>query len=284
MNRIVEKRQLSENVFGMTIEAPLIASERKAGQFIILMVDEEAGERIPLTIADADEKAGTISIIFQTVGATTMKLSRKEVGDSLPAVLGPLGRPTDIRGANGEKPGHVVCVGGGSGVAPMHPIAQALKAAGNRVTIIMGARNKSLFVMLDEMRAIAGDDLILMTDDGSSGRKGLVTEPLKELCEAGAVDEVIAIGPPIMMKFCALTTKPYGVKTVASLNTIMIDGTGMCGGCRVSVGGETKFVCVDGPEFDAHQVDWDLMLKRMGAFKPQEIAARDHACNLFKGI
>jgi len=248
------------------------------------MVDEEAGERIPLTIADADEKAGTISIIFQTVGATTMKLSRKEVGDSLPAVLGPLGRPTDIRGANGEKPGHVVCVGGGIGVAPMHPIAQALKAAGNRVTIIMGARNKSLFVMLDEMRAIAGDDLILMTDDGSSGRKGLVTEPLKELCEAGAVDEVIAIGPPIMMKFCALTTKPYGVKTIASLNTIMIDGTGMCGGCRVSVGGETKFVCVDGPEFDAHQVDWDLMLKRMGAFKPQEIAARDHACNLFKGI
>ena len=284
MNRIVEKRQLSENVFGMTIEAPLIASERKAGQFIILMVDEEAGERIPLTIADADEKAGTISIIFQTVGATTMKLSRKEVGDSLPAVLGPLGRPTDIRGANGEKPGHVVCVGGGIGVAPMHPIAQALKAARNRVTIIMGARNKSLFVMLDEMRAIAGDDLILMTDDGSSGRKGLVTEPLKELCEAGAVDEVIAIGPPIMMKFCALTTKPYGVKTIASLNTIMIDGTGMCGGCRVSVGGETKFVCVDGPEFDAHQVDWDLMLKRMGAFKPQEIAARDHACNLFKGI
>ena len=284
MNRIVEKRQLSENVFGMTIEAPLIASERKAGQFIILMVDEEAGERIPLTIADADEKAGTISIIFQTVGATTMKLSRKEVGDSLPAVLGPLGRPTDIRGANGEKPGHVVCVGGGIGVAPMHPIAQALKAAGNRVTIIMGARNKSLFVMLDEMRAIAGDDLILMTDDGSSGRKGLVTEPLKELCEAGAVDEVIAIGPPIMMKFCALTTKPYGVKTIASRNTIMIDGTGMCGGCRVSVGGETKFVCVDGPEFDAHQVDWDLMLKRMGAFKPQEIAARDHACNLFKGI
>ena len=284
MNRIVEKRQLSENVFGMTIEAPLIASERKAGQFIILMVDEEAGERIPLTIADADEKAGTISIIFQTVGATTMKLSRKEVGDSLPAVLGPLGRPTDIRGANGEKPGHVVCVGGGIGVAPMHPIAQALKAAGNRVTIIMGARNKSLFVMLDEMRAIAGDDLILMTDDGSSGRKGLVTEPLKDLCEAGAVDEVIAIGPPIMMKFCALTTKPYGVKTIASLNTIMIDGTGMCGGCRVSVGGETKFVCVDGPEFDAHQVDWDLMLKRMGAFKPQEIAARDHACNLFKGI
>ena len=284
MNCIKEKRQLSDNVFFMKIDAPLIARERKAGQFIILMVDEEAGERIPLTIADADETAGTISIIFQTVGATTMKLSRLEPGDSLAAVLGPLGRPTDIRGANGEKPGHVVCVGGGIGVAPMHPIAQALKAAGNRVTIIMGARNKSLFVMEDEMRRIAGDDLILMTDDGSSGRKGLVTEPLKELCESGAVDEVIAIGPPIMMKFCALTTRPYGVKTVASLNTIMIDGTGMCGGCRVSVGGKTKFVCVDGPEFDAHQIDWDLMLKRMGAFKPQEAAARDHVCNLFKGI
>ena len=284
MNCIKEKRQLSDNVFFMKIDAPLIARERKAGQFIILMVDEEAGERIPLTIADADETAGTISIIFQMVGATTMKLSRLEPGDSLAAVLGPLGRPTDIRGANGEKPGHVVCVGGGIGVAPMHPIAQALKAAGNRVTIIMGARNKSLFVMEDEMRRIAGDDLILMTDDGSSGRKGLVTEPLKELCESGAVDEVIAIGPPIMMKFCALTTRPYGVKTVASLNTIMIDGTGMCGGCRVSVGGKTKFVCVDGPEFDAHQVDWDLMLKRMGAFKPQEAAARDHVCNLFKGI
>ena len=284
MNRIISKRQLSDNVFGMTLEAPLIARARKAGQFIILMVDEEAGERIPLTIADADAEHGTINLIFQTVGATTMKLAKKEPGEFLPAVLGPLGRPTEIRGENGEKPGHVVCVGGGIGVAPMHPIAQALKAAGNRVTIIMGARNKSLFVMQDEMRTIAGDDLILMTDDGSSGRKGLVTEPLKELCEKGAVDEVIAIGPPVMMKFCALTTKPFGVKTTVSLNTIMIDGTGMCGGCRVSVGGETKFVCVDGPEFDGHLVDWDQMLKRMGAFKPQEAAAREHTCNLFKGI
>jgi len=284
MNKIVSKKQLSDNVFQMEVEAALIANERKAGQFIILMIDEALGERIPLTIADADPARGTITLIFQTVGATTLKLSKLNVGDSLAAVLGPLGRPTSIRGANGEPAGHVVCVGGGIGVAPMHPIAQALKAAGNKVTIIMGARNKSLFVMEDEMRAIAGDDLILITDDGSSGRKGLVTEPLKELCEAGAVDEVIAIGPPIMMKFVALTTKPYGVKTVASLNTIMIDGTGMCGGCRVSVGGATKFVCVDGPEFDAHQVDWDQMLKRMGAFKPQEAAAKDHVCNLYKGI
>ena len=278
MNKIISKKRLSDNVYRMDIEAPLVASERKAGQFIILMVDADMGERIPLTIADADAAKGTITIIFQTVGATTMKLSRLKPGDSIAAVLGPLGRPTSIRGENGEKPGRVVCVGGGIGVAPMHPIAQALKAAGNEVTIIMGARNESLFVMKDEMAAIAGERLILITDDGSSGRKGLVTEPLKELCEAKAVDEVITIGPPIMMKFCALATKPYGVKTVASLNTIMIDGTGMCGGCRVTVGGETKFVCVDGPEFDAHLVDWDLMLKRMGAFKPQEAAAKEHVC------
>ena len=278
MNKIISKKQLSDNVFRIEVEAPLIAQERKAGQFVILMVEETFGERIPLTIADADRSRGTITLIYQTVGATTMKLSKLGVGDSVAAILGPLGRPTSIRGENGEKPGRVVCVGGGIGVAPRHPIAQALEAAGNEVTIIMGARNESLFVMKDEMRAIAGDRLILVTDDGSSGRKGLVTDPLKELCEAGAVDEVIAIGPPIMMKFCALTTKPFNVPTIVSLNTIMIDGTGMCGGCRITVGGETKFVCVDGPEFDAHQVDWDLMLKRMGAFKPQEAAAREHVC------
>jgi len=278
MNRIISKKQLSENVFRMEVEAPLIARERKPGQFVILMVEEELGERIPLTIGDADPERGTITLVFQTVGATTTKLSRMEVGDALPAVLGPLGRPTEIRGLNGEKPGHVVCVGGGIGVAPMHPIAQALKRAGNEVTIIMGARNVGLFVMREEMERIAGENLILVTDDGSSGRKGLVTDPLKELCERGAVDEVIAIGPPVMMKFCSLATKPYGVKTTVSLNTIMIDGTGMCGGCRVTVGGETKFVCVDGPEFDGHLVDWDQMLKRMGAFKPQEQRAKEHVC------
>ena len=278
MNKILTKRRLSANVFRMDIEAPPIARNRKAGQFIILMVDAERGERIPLTIADADPARGSITIIFQTVGATTTKLSMLKEGDVLPAVLGPLGRPTHIEG-----PGRrIVCVGGGIGVAPMHPIAQALKAAGNDVTIIMGARTKELFVMEDEMRAIAGEKLVLMTDDGSSGRKGLVTEPLKELCEAHLVDEVIAIGPPIMMKFCAKTTEPYGVKTTVSLNTIMIDGTGMCGGCRVSIGGETKFVCVDGPEFDGHQVDWDQMLKRMGAFKPQEVWAKEHVCNMLK--
>lgn len=278
MHKILKKQQLSENVFLLEVEAPLIARERKAGQFIILMVDQELGERIPLTIADADPEKGTISLIFQKVGATTMRLGALNVGDDIPAILGPLGRPTEIRGENGEKPGRVVCVGGGIGVAPMHPIAQALKAAGNQVTIIMGARNKGLFVMEDEMRRIAGDRLILITDDGSSGRKGVVTDPLKELCEAGEVDEVIAIGPPIMMKFCALATKPFGVKTTVSLNTIMIDGTGMCGGCRVTVGGKTRFVCVDGPEFDAHEVDWDQMIQRMGAFKPQEAQAREHLC------
>ena len=278
MNKILKKRQLSANVYRIEVEAPLIARERKAGQFVILMVDGDYGERIPLTVADANPDEGTITLIYQTVGATTMKLARLNEGDSVAALLGPLGRPTSIRGANGEKPGRVVCVGGGIGVAPMHPIAEALKAAGNDVTIIMGARTKDLFVMEEEMRAIAGDKLILMTDDGSSGRKGLVTEPLKELCERGEVDEVIAIGPPVMMKFCALTTKPFNVSTTVSLNTIMIDGTGMCGGCRVTVGGETKFVCVDGPEFDAHQVDWDLMTKRMAAFRPQEAAAREHVC------
>ena len=284
MNKILQKRQLSENVFRMEVEAPLIANERRAGQFIILMVDEALGERIPLTIADADPKAGSISLIFQTVGASTIKLAKLNEGDYIAAILGPLGKPTSIRGANGEPAGRVVCVGGGVGLAPLHPIAKALKEAGNQVTIIMGARNKSLFVMEDEMRAIAGDNLILVTDDGSSGRKGLVTDPLKELCESGSIDEVIAIGPPIMMKFCSKTTEPFHIKTTVSLNTIMIDGTGMCGGCRISVGGETKFVCVDGPEFDGHLVDWDLMIKRLGAFKPIEAAAREHVCNLYKGI
>lgn len=272
-NQILKKTQLSADVFQYVLEAPLIASERKAGQFVILQIDSEFGERIPLTIADADPEKGTITVIFQAVGSTTMQLAQLKEGDCIAAVLGPLGRPTDI-----QKFGNVVCVGGGIGVAPMHPIAQAMKAAGNHVSVIMGARNHSLLIMEEEMKKIA-DELIVVTDDGSYGRKGLVTEPLKELCErTPKPDRVVVIGPPVMMKFCALTTKPYGIKTIASLNTIMIDGTGMCGGCRVSVGGETKFVCVDGPEFDAHLVDFDLMMKRLRAFKPQEDAAREHVC------
>jgi len=265
MNRIVKKEQLSDEVYRMQIETPLIAKERKPGQFIILQVDDDFGERIPLTIADADAEAGTITIIFQSVGRTTHLLADLNVGDSVPDLLGPLGQPTHI-----ENGGHVVCVGGGIGVAPMHPIAQAMKAAGNRVTIIMGARNKSLLILEEEMRQIA-DELIIMTDDGSYGHQGLVTLPLKELCEQSPKpDMAFIIGPPIMMKFGAETTRPYAVPTVVSLNTIMIDGTGMCGGCRVTVGGETKFVCVDGPEFDGHLVDFDNMIKRLGTYKGDE--------------
>ena len=276
MNKILKKNQLSAEVFRMEIEAPLIARERKPGQFIILQVDLAVGERIPLTIADADPERGTITIIFQTVGQTTHLLAEKNVGDALPAVLGPLGQPTHI-----EKVGHVVCVGGGIGVAPLHPIAQGMRAVGNKVTIIMGARTRELIIMEEEMRKIA-DELIIVTDDGSYGRKALVTQPLKELCEQSPKpDMAVIIGPPIMMKFGAETTRPYGVHTVVSLNTIMIDGTGMCGGCRVTVGGKTKFVCVDGPEFDGHLVDFDNMMKRLRAYKPREDADhKAHHCHL----
>jgi len=276
MNRIVSKTQLSAEVFRMQLEAPLIARERKPGQFIILQVDDAIGERIPLTIADADPQQGTITLIFQTVGRTTHLLAEKAVGDSVPALLGPLGQPTHI-----ARVGHVVCVGGGIGVAPLHPIAQAMKAAGNKVTVIMGARNRELLIMEEEMRRLA-DDLIVVTDDGSYGRKALVTQPLKELCEqTPKPDMAVIIGPPIMMKFGAETTRPYGVPTVVSLNTIMIDGTGMCGGCRVTVGGRTKFVCVDGPEFDGHLVDFDNMMKRLRAYKPREDADhKAHHCHL----
>jgi len=276
MNRILKKTQLSDDVYRMEVEAPLIARERKPGQFIILQIDDQLGERIPLTIADADPARGSITLIFQAVGRTTHLLAEKQEGDTIAALLGPLGQPTHI-----EKVGHAVCVGGGIGVAPLHPIAQALKAAGNRVTIIIGARNRSLIILEEEMRRIA-DELIIVTDDGSYGRKALVTEPLKELCEqTPKPDLAVAIGPPIMMKFCAETTRPYGVHTVVSLNTIMIDGTGMCGGCRVTVGGKTKFVCVDGPEFDGHLVDFDNMMKRLRAYKPREDADHQaHHCRL----
>ena len=253
----------------MRVHAPLIVEERKAGQFIILQTDEEFGERIPLTIADASEKDDSITLIFQVVGKTTTELSRFNVGDDLPVLVGPLGLPTHIKNY-----GKVVCVGGGIGVAPLHPIAQALKAAGNEVTTIIGARNKELIILEEEMKEIA-DELIICTDDGSYGRKALVTAPLEELCknEDTKPDMVIAIGPPIMMKFCSLTTKPYNVFTQVSLNTIMVDGTGMCGGCRAIVDGKTVFVCVDGPEFDAHQVDFDEMLMRLGAYKDEEVRA-----------
>ena len=273
MFKILEKKQLSADVFYMKVNAPEIAQNRKAGQFVLVQIDVDYGERIPLTIADANAEEGWLVLVFQAVGATTLKLSRKNVGDEIAAILGPLGNPTHI-----EKKGTVVCVGGGIGVAPLHPIVQAHKAAGNKVIVIMGARNKDLIIFEDEMRALA-DELYLMTDDGSAGEKGLVTEPLKKLCESQKIDEVVAIGPPIMMNFCAATTEPFKVPTTVSLNTIMIDGTGMCGGCRVTIGGKTKFVCVDGPEFDGHQVDWANMMMRMKAFKDRE-AEDMHKCRM----
>jgi len=276
MNRIIAKRQPSEEVFEMVVEAPLIARSRKAGQFIIIQLDTDWGERIPLTIADAEGK--NITIVFQTVGATTHALALKNEGDYIENILGPLGNPTHI-----EKFGHVVCVGGGIGVAPLFPIVQAMKTAGNYVTVIIGARTKELVIFEDRMKNTA-DKLIVVTDDGSCGRKALVTEPLKECCASSPKpDMTVAIGPPIMMKFCEKTTAEFDVPIMVSLNTIMIDGTGMCGGCRVTVGGETRFVCVDGPEFDGHKVDFDNMMLRMRAFKSREDKDH-HNCHLKMGV
>lgn len=270
MAEIVEKQQLANDVFLMRLRSPLIAEERKPGQFIILSLDREYGERIPLTIADADQEEGTITIIFQRVGATTDELATKQVGEEVESLVGPLGKPTHI-----ENFGTAVCVAGGIGVAPLHPIIQALREAGNHIITIIGARNRELVILEDRIRELS-DELITVTDDGSYGRKALVTEPLKEVCErSDKPDFIIAVGPPIMMKFCAETTRPYQIPTMVSLNTIMVDGTGMCGGCRVTVGGETKFVCVDGPEFDGHQVDFDGMMQRLAAFRNQEDQAHD---------
>ncbi len=275
MFKIIEKKQLSAGVFYMKVNAPEIARNRKAGQFVIVQIEAEFGERVPLTIADADAKEGWIALVFQAVGATTYKLSLKEAGEELPTVLGPLGQPSKIE----KYDNPVLIVGGGFGVAPCYPIVQAHKAIGNKVIMVICARNKDLLIYVDEMKAIC-DEVIIMTDDGSAGRKGVSTVPVKELCESQTPPaEVIAIGPPIMMKFCAQTTKEYGINTTVSLNTIMIDGTGMCGGCRVSVGGQTKFVCVDGPEFNAHEVDWDNMMMRMKSFKSRE-QADDHKCRM----
>ena len=275
MFKIIEKKQLSAGVFYMKVNAPEIARNRKAGQFVIVQVEAEFGERVPLTIADADAKEGWIALVFQAVGATTYKLSLKEAGEELPTVLGPLGQPSKIE----KYDNPVLIVGGGFGVAPCYPIVQAHKAIGNKVIMVICARNKDLLIYVDEMKAIC-DEVIIMTDDGSAGRKGVSTVPVKELCESQTPPaEVIAIGPPIMMKFCAQTTKEYGINTTVSLNTIMMDGTGMCGGCRVSVGGQTKFVCVDGPEFNAHEVDWDNMMMRMKSFKSRE-QADDHKCRM----
>lgn len=263
MYRIVSKQSLGNNIWQFGVEAPRIAKKAQAGQFIILRLDEY-GERIPLTIADYDREKGILTMIFQAVGVSTQELARCEAGDSIKDVVGPLGLASEI-----ENYGTVVCVGGGIGIAPIYPIARALKEAGNRVISIIGARTADLLFWEDKMASVS-DELLVTTDDGSKGIKGLVTQVLKDVLERENVKHIWVIGPMIMMKFCALTTKPYGVKTTVSMNPIMVDGTGMCGACRVSVGNETKFACVDGPEFDGHLVDWDLAMKRAAIFKDEE--------------
>ncbi len=278
-HKIVAKDQLSENVFRAHIEAPMIAKARKSGQFIILSLNNEYGERIPLTVAGADEDKGTITLIWQRVGKTTAEMADLKVGDEILNIVGPLGTPTEI-----EKFGTVVCVGGGIGNAPLLPIATALKKAGNTILSVIGARTKELLILEDEFLAIS-DEIVVTTDDGSYGRKALVTEPLREFCSRDPKpDHAVAIGPGIMMKFCCDVTLELKVPTTVSLNTIMVDGTGMCGGCRVEVGGKPKFVCVDGPEFDGHLVDFDMMLKRLSAYKKLEEKAhqqyKEHKCKI----
>ena len=276
MYKIVRKKSLNPTVTLMDIEAPLVAKKAKAGQFIILRVDGD-GERIPLTVAGCDQEKGTVTIIFQIVGATTEKLNHKNEGESIEDFVGPLGMPTEIEGLK-----KVCVIGGGVGCAIALPVARALHEQGAEVTAIAGFRNRDLVILEDEFKACS-DPFIMMTDDGSYGEKGTVTVPLKELLEKGErFDEVIAIGPLIMMKFVCLTTKEYGQKTVVSMNPIMIDGTGMCGGCRLTVGGETKFACVDGPDFDGHLVDFDEAMSRSRSYAPFERHAYEEACNLFK--
>ena len=269
MNKIIKKVQFSEKVFLFEIEAPLIAKSRKAGNFVIVRVGEN-GERMPLTIADADIEKGTITIVVQEVGLSSTKLCNLNEGDFITDVVGPLGNPTHI-----EKFGTVICAGGGVGVAPMLPIIKALKAAGNRVLSVLAGRNKDLIILEDEVRKNS-DEVIIMTDDGSAGEKGVVTIGIEKLIQQEHIDKVFAIGPPIMMKFCCLLTQKYNIPTDVSLNTIMVDGTGMCGACRLTIGGKTKFVCIDGPEFDGALVDWDEMFKRMGTFKAVEREEMEH--------
>ncbi len=270
MPKILLKENLVPKIHLFKIEAPDVAAKAQAGQFVIIRVDER-GERIPLTIADWDKKEGSVTIVVMEAGTTTCRLAQLKSGDSIADFVGPLGLPTHI-----EKFGTVVCVAGGFAVATIMPIARAMKEQGNKVISIMGARTKDLIFWEDELRSVS-DQLIVTTDDGSYVRKGLVTEPLKEVLEGNEkIDRVIAIGPSIMMKFCAKTTEPFGVKTIVSLNPIMVDGTGMCGCCRVSVGGETKFACVDGPDFDGHQVDWDLLLARQRIYLDEEKQSFEH--------
>lgn len=278
MYKIVRKKVLNPTVTLMDIDAPMVAKKAEPGQFIILRVDEN-GERIPLTVADFDREKGTVTIIFQIVGATTEKLGQKNEGESIQDFVGPLGVPSHTEGLK-----KVAVVGGGVGCAIAYPIAKKLHNNGCEVHSIVGFRNKDLVILEDEFDA-ASDKLCMMTDDGSYGTKGLVTDALKQLIESGEkYDEVIAIGPLIMMKFVCALTKQYDIKTVVSMNPIMIDGTGMCGGCRLTVGGETKFACVDGPDFDGHLVDFDEAMERSTMYKSFERQKHEEVCNLFKGV
>ena len=269
MNKIVEKEYFSEKVVKIVVEAPEIAKSRKAGNFVILRVGEK-GERFPLTIAGADPEKGTITLVVQTVGVSSSKLAALEPGDFITDLVGPLGKATHV-----EKKGTILAAGGGVGIAPMLPIVEAFKKAGNRVISVIAARSRDLIILEEQIREWS-DDVIVMTDDGSYGRQGLVTVGMEEVILREKVDECIVIGQAIMMKFAALLTKKYNIPTLASLNTIMVDGTGMCGACRVTVGGKTRFTCVEGPEFDAHQIDFDEMLMRMGAYRNEEKQAFDH--------
>ena len=278
MYRIIEKLVLSDVNKLVVVSAPQIARKAKAGHFVIVRAHEH-GERIPLTIADYDREAGTITLIFQEVGKSTTEMGTYEVGDSFLNVVGPLGHPTEI-----EDYGTIVCVGGGVGIAPIHPIARALKEAGNKVISIVGARTKELLFWEEKMRSVS-DELIVCTDDGSYGRKALVTQPLQELLSAlgTEIKRVWAIGPAIMMKFCVKTVEPFDVPIIVSLNTIMVDGTGMCGGCRVQLKDKAQFVCVDGPEFDGRLVDWELLLARQAFYRSEERVAMErweHVCRL----
>lgn len=270
MNELIAREQFSPNVIKLVIKAPLIAKARKAGHFVMVRSDEK-GERIPLTIVDSDVEAGTITLIIQTVGVTSTKLARLKVGDSLLDVVGPLGKATHI-----EKIGTVLMCGGGVGVAPLLPIVEAFKKAGNKVVTVLSARTKELIILEEQIREYS-DEVIITTDDGSYGMKGLVTDGMESVIQKEKIDKAVVIGPAIMMKFASLTTKKHNIPTEASLNTIMVDGTGMCGACRVTVDGVTKFVCVDGPEFDAHKVDFDEMLLRLNAYKKEEKVANTNA-------
>jgi len=283
MYEIVEKRRIAEDVYRIRLTAPHIARKRRAGQFVIV-IPREGGERIPLTILTSDAEAGTIDLVFLVAGSSTFELSRLGEGESIPHVAGPLGRPTDI-----GKVGTVVAIGGGVGTAAACPIAAANAEAGNTLISIIGARTKDLVILEDEFKAFS-DRLIVCTDDGSYGAKGFVTEALAELIDSGErIDEVVAVGPLVMMRAVAETTRPHRIKTVVSLNPIMVDGTGMCGGCRVSVGGETFFACVDGPEFDGHQVDFEELAARLGAYvdherKTMERTRAGHGCKLDEAV